>query len=111
MERRRNELFLPDDVLDPSFPDLTEPVDGEAPAEGAPPVEGVLRGEGNSDSVSEEPLDPDAVDDEVLQKVLAGELRDETEKTMERDHFDESTSPFESAPESLDEELRDPVEW
>lgn len=98
-ERRSRELFIDDDVLDPSFPELI------APAEEA------LRAEGNSDNVSEEPLDPDPIEEEIRQKVLAGEVLDETEKAMARDHFDEDTSPFEPAPESLDEELRDPVEW
>ena len=99
VERRKQELFLEDDVLDPSFPMLEVP------------MEDVLRAEGNSDSVSEEPLDPDPVDDEIIQKILAGEQVDETERDMGRDHFDDATSPFQPAPESLGEESRDPVEW
>ncbi len=99
LERRRQELFIPDEVLDPSFPDLVveEPVG--------------LQGDGNSDSVVEEPLDPDSEEDAVEQQVIAGERVDETDQAMNRDHFDESTTPFKPAPEALGEEFKDPVEW
>ena len=100
MERRRGELFIPDQVLDPSFPPL-----------GRPLADDRLRGAGNSDSVLEEPLDPVGSEDEQLRKVMSGETKDETDKQMDADHFDDRSAPFRPAPDSLGEEVRDPVEW
>lgn len=99
MERRRGELFIADEVLDPSFP-LLEEAESED-----------LQAEGKSDSVIEEPLDPDDVPDAEQQKVINGEIIDETDRAMERDHFDESTTPFGNTPDVMGEEFRDPIDW
>ena len=99
LERRQQELFLPDEVLDPSFVPLEEPSTDE------------LLAAGNSDSVTEEPLDPDEPEAAEQQKVIAGDIRDEVDKAMDRDHFDDATTPFGSGSEVVDDESRDPVQW
>jgi hypothetical protein len=99
LERRQRELFLPDEVLDPSFAPLGDPSTDE------------LLSVGNSDSVIEEPLDPDEPEAAEQQKIIAGEVQDEDDQAMDRDHFDDATTPFESDPEGVGEEFRDPVEW
>jgi hypothetical protein len=99
LERRQQELFLPDEVLDPSFAPLEVPFSDE------------LLSTGNSDSVTEEPLDPDEPEAAEQQKVIAGEIKDDVDQAMDRDHFDDATTPFGTDSEGVGQESRDPVEW